>query len=440
MNNITRLFLAGAALVAFALTPMKSKAQANDDPDTKYAVELLKTGIAAPDFSLKNLEGKTVKLSDFKGKYVVIDFWASWCPDCRKDIPEVQRMYKNFHAKGVEFVGVSFDTDKTKWGDAVKKYNIEYPQVSELVKFHDTKISQAYGVKWIPSMFLIDKDGKVVLSTVLSYKMEKKLTEMFADKNAIAGTREKVVIGGSKGKLSAIIQKPELKAGEKVPMAILMHGFTADKDSRIIALLADSLQTRGIASIRFDFNGHGESEGDFQEMTVPNEIEDAKMVYEHVKALPYVSDVALAGHSQGGVVASMVAGELGNDKVKAVVLFAPAAVLRDDAIRGNTMGAFYNPLDPPEYVQLGNKKLGGDFIRTAFSLPIYPTAAKYTGAACIIHGNGDRIVPYTYGERYHEIWQNSQLHILEGYDHGFSQNEYRATSIAASFLYDTLKN
>lgn len=440
MNNITRLFLAGAALVAFALTPMKSKAQANDDPDTKYAVELLKTGIAAPDFSLKNLEGKTVKLSDFKGKYVVIDFWASWCPDCRKDIPEVQRMYKNFHAKGVEFVGVSFDTDKTKWGDAVKKYNIEYPQVSELVKFHDTKISQAYGVKWIPSMFLIDKDGKVVLSTVLSYKMEKKLTEMFADKNAIAGTREKVVIGGSKGKLSAIIQKPELKAGEKVPMAILMHGFTADKDSRIIALLADSLQARGIASIRFDFNGHGESEGDFQEMTVPNEIEDAKMVYEHVKALPYVSDVALAGHSQGGVVASMVAGELGNDKVKAVVLFAPAAVLRDDAIRGNTMGAFYNPLDPPEYVQLGNKKLGGDFIRTAFSLPIYPTAAKYTGAACIIHGNGDRIVPYTYGERYHEIWQNSQLHILEGYDHGFSQNEYRATSIAASFLYDTLKN
>ncbi len=440
MNNITRLFLAGAALVAFALTPMKSKAQANDDPDTKYAVELLKTGTVAPDFSLKNLEGKTVKLSDFKGKYVVIDFWASWCPDCRKDIPEVQRMYKNFHAKGVEFVGVSFDTDKTKWGDAVKKYNIEYPQVSELVKFHDTKISQAYGVKWIPSMFLIDKDGKVVLSTVLSYKMEKKLTEMFADKNAIAGTREKVVIGGSKGKLSAIIQKPELKAGEKVPMAILMHGFTADKDSRIIALLADSLQARGIASIRFDFNGHGESEGDFQEMTVPNEIEDAKMVYEHVKALPYVSDVALAGHSQGGVVASMVAGELGNDKVKAVVLFAPAAVLRDDVIRGNTMGAFYNPLDPPEYVQLGNKKLGGDFIRTAFSLPIYPTAAKYTGAACIIHGNGDRIVPYTYGERYHEIWQNSQLHILEGYDHGFSQNEYRATSIAASFLYDTLKN
>lgn len=440
MNNITRLFLAGAALVAFALTPMKSKAQANDDPDTKYAVELLKTGTVAPDFSLKNLEGKTVKLSDFKGKYVVIDFWASWCPDCRKDIPEVQRMYKNFHAKGVEFVGVSFDTDKTKWTDAVKKYNIEYPQVSELVKFHDTKISEAYGVKWIPSMFLIDKDGKVVLSTVLSYKMEKKLTEMFADKNAIAGTREKVVIGGSKGKLSAIIQKPELRAGEKVPMAILMHGFTADKDSRIIALLADSLQARGIASIRFDFNGHGESEGDFQEMTVPNEIEDAKMVYEHVKALPYVSDVALAGHSQGGVVASMVAGELGNDKVKAVVLFAPAAVLRDDAIRGNTMGAFYNPLDPPEYVQLGNKKLGGDFIRTAFRLPIYPTAAKYTGAACIIHGNGDRIVPYTYGERYHEIWPNSQLYILEGYDHGFSQNEYRATSIAASFLYDTLKN
>ena len=439
MNNITRLLLAAAALMVFTTTPMKLNAQVSDDPDTKYAVELLQSGTTAPDFSLKTPEGKTVKLSDFKGKYVVIDFWASWCPDCRKDIPEVQRMYRNFHGKGVEFVGVSFDTDKTKWTDAVKKNNIEYPQVSELVKFHDTKISKAFGVKWIPSMFLIDKEGKVVLSTVLSYKMEKKLTEFFADKAAIAGSREKVVIGGSKGKLSAIIQKPELKTGEKVPMAILMHGFTDHKDSRLIALLADSLQARGIASIRFDFNGHGESEGDFQEMTVPNEIEDAKMVYEHVKALPYVGDVALVGHSQGGVVASMAAGELGSEKVKAVVLFAPAAVLRDDVIRGNTMGAVYNPLDPPEFVQLGNKKLGGDYIRTAFGMQIYPTAAKYNGAACIIHGNGDRIVPYSYGERYHEIWPNSKLYVLEGYDHGFSQNEYRAAGIASSFLFDALK-
>ena len=94
----------------------------------------------------------------------------------------------------------------------------------------------------------------------------------------------------------------------------------------------------------------------------------------------------------------------------------------------------YNPLDPPEFVQIGDKKLGRNYIITAFDLPIYETSAKYSGKVCIIHGNADRIVPYTYGEHYHEIWNESELHVLNGYDHGFSQNEYRAVSIATDFM------
>ena len=89
-------------------------------------------------------------------------------------------------------------------------------------------------------------------------------------------------------------------------------------------------------------------------MTVPNEIVDAKKVVEYVRDLRYVSKVALVGHSQGGVVAAMTAGELAEagESVAAVALMAPAAVLRDDAIRGSTFGKQYNPLDPPEYVEL----------------------------------------------------------------------------------------
>ena len=114
---------------------------------------------------------------------------------------------------------------------------------------------------------------------------------------------------------------------------------------------------------------------------------------------------------------------------------APAEVLREDAIRGNTMGAMYDPLDPPESVKLfGSLRLGRNYIETAFSLPIYETAAKYQGVACIIHGTGDRVVPYTYGERYHEIWKNSELDILDGFDHGFSQNPYRAADLASKFF------
>lgn len=437
VKKFVKRLMASMPVFVFALLPNAGMAQEAYDPDVKYASELLKSGVQAPDFVLKNPYGKTLKLSDFKGKYVVLDFWASWCPDCRKDIPEIQRMYKNFHDKGVEFVGVSFDTDKDKWTSALQKYKIEYPQGSELIKFHDTKISRDFGVKWIPSLFLIDKEGKVVLSTVLSYKMEKRLTELFGEKQLAEGITEKVIIGGSKGKLSAVIQRPKIKSGEKIPVAVLMHGFNDNKNTHLLRLLADSLMNNGIASIRFDFNGHGESEGQFSEMTVPNEVEDAKSVYEHIKALPYVSDVVFVGHSQGGVVAGMAAGELGNESVKGVVLFAPAAVLRDDVIRGNTLGAKYNPNDPPEYVQIGDKKLGGAYIRTAFSLPIYETSAKYAGSVCIIHGNADKIVPYTYGERYHDIWKSSELHILDGYDHGFSQNEYRAVNIATDFILRT---
>ena len=263
---------------------------------------------------------------------------------------------------------------------------------------------------------------------------------MFAAVQSYART-EKITIQGSVGKLSAVLQTPDgLAEGKKCPVVILMHGFMGNKDGMLEKLTGDKLAQNGIASIKFDFNGHGESEGPFSGMTVPNEIEDAKLVYEYVKSLPFAGSVAMTGHSQGGVVASMTAGDLGVDNIKCVVLLAPAAVLRDDAIRGSTMGARYNPLDPPEFVQLfGDMKLGREYIKTAFSLPIYETAQKYTGPACIIHGTGDQVVPYTYGERYHSIWPGSELHILHAADHMFSKDMQKAVDLTVDFLVRNLK-
>lgn len=433
-----RLLVTLVVLLAIAFT-----ARSQWDFDQKYAADLVKSGSVAPYFRMKTAEGKTLSLNQYKGRYVLLDFWASWCPDCRKDIPNVVRMYRKFHPQGVDFIGISMDTNAEAWKKAIAQYGLTYPQVSELVKFHDTKIAALYGVKWIPSMVLIDPQGKVLLSTVLSYKMERTLTELMTKEHpaSVSGTTDKLTLMGSKGKLAAEIQKPVLSSGEKVPIAIIMHGFTGNKEGRMLKLIADSLQNHGIASIRFDFNGHGQSEGRFEDMTVPNEIEDAKKVYEYVATLPYVdaSRIALVGHSQGGVVSAMTAGELGSPRVAAVALLAPAAVLRDDAIRGNTMGAKYNPLDPPDSVPLfGGHNLGASYIRTAFTLPIYETAARYTGPATIIHGTGDRVVPYTYGERFHEQWKNSEWHLLEYFDHGFTQNVYRVAELTSKFLTRTL--
>ena len=412
------------------------------DADAKYAKDLVAAGSVAPDFKMKALDGKTVKLSKLaKGRWTLIDFWASWCPDCRKDIPNVKRMFSDFAPKGVQFVGVSFDTDADAWKAAVEKYGLDYTQVSELKKMRESDVAQAFGVKWIPSMVLLNPEGKVVLSTVLSDKMEKTLTETFAPRERPEiGTRETLTIDGSKGKLAAVIQKPALQQGQRCPMVMLCHGFGGSKEGQMFDLIADSLCQHGIASIRFDFNGHGQSEGEFVDMTVPNEIEDAQKVFEYVRDLRYVDGVALVGHSQGGVVASMLAGQLSADDIAAVALMAPAAVLRDDAIRGNTMGATYNPLDAPEYVELyGGRKLGRNYITSAFRLPIYETAAKYTGPALIVHGTADRVVPYTYGIRYHQLWKDSEYVELDDHDHGFSQNVYRATRIVSDFLIKTLK-
>lgn len=430
------------ALRAQVPQPGQAMASAFADFDSKYAVDLVKPGTVAPDFKMKTVDGRDFKFSKLHGKYVVLDFWASWCPDCRRDIPEMLRMYNKFHDRGVEFVGVSFDTDHSAWQSALQKYGIAWTQVSELVKFHDTQISKLYGVKWIPSMVLVAPDGKVALSTVQWPKLERTLTELFPPVSHTESLMQEVTVPGAKGALSVVVQRPAGAQGRE-PVAILMHGFSSNKNTPILTLLADSLAARGIASVRFDFNGHGQSEGKFEEMTVPNEVEDAKKIYAYVAAQPWVDTtrIALAGHSQGGVVASMVAGELGAGRVAAVVLLAPAAVLREDAIRGNTMGAMYNPLDPPDVIPLrgGKLKLGGNYVRTAFSLPIYETAAGYHGKACVIHGTGDRVVPYTYGERYAQEWKGCELYVLPAFDHGFTQDIYRPVELGAQFMSRVLK-
>ena len=441
MRKSTKLLL---ALLIMGASVAKAQS-AQQDMDDKYATELVKAGTTAPDFKMKTPDGKTVQLSKIgKGKTVVLDFWASWCPDCRKDAPEIVRLHEKYRQYGIEFIGISMDTDVEAWKKAIEKFGITYPQVSELKKFKETDIAKAYGVKWIPSMVVVGSDGQVKLSTVLTYKVDRYLKELTTGAYQAAQKGETVWIDGDHGRLKALIQKPDLKSGEQCPMVIFCHGFSSTKDGPLFELICDTLQAHGVASIRFDFNGHCESEGEFKDMTVPNEIEDAKKVVAYVSDLRYVNSLAIAGHSQGGVVAAMTAGQLSEEldepAFKAVALMAPAAVLRDDAIRGNTMGKQYDPFDPGEYVELwGGLKLGGKYIRTAFSLPIYETAAKYQGPALIVHGNADRVVPYTYGERFHQIWPKSELVIQEYFDHGFSQNVYRSTDLVAEYLLKQLK-
>ena len=431
MKNISRILFLG--LLITSLLCLQAQVP---DLDEKYAAELLKPGTPAPDFKLQTPDGKTLQFSDFaKGKYVVIDFWASWCPDCRKDLPEVIRMYNKWHKLGVEFLGVSFDMDKKQWMSCIETAGIPYPQVSELKRMNQSEVAKAYCVRWIPSLYLIGPDGKVLVSTVLSYKIENMLYKNFVESVALPflGKYDTIAIDGSKGKLWARLYKPELKAGQRCDLVILCHGLNCDHDFSLMRRIAYYLENN-FAVLEFDFNGHGKSEGKFVDMTIPNEMVDLEQVLAYAQDLRFVDDIALVGHSQGAVVAAMVAGKHPDD-IKAVVLLAPASSVRDDVVRGNLFGIDFDPLDLPDSMVLGNGiALGYRYLKTVSNLPIFETAAHYHGSACIIHGNADRLVPYTCSEHFHETWSNSEYHLLNYYDHSFTVCPYRPAEITNEYL------
>lgn len=243
---------------------------------------------------------------------------------------------------------------------------------------------------------------------------------------------------GPNGGIATHITFPEDFNSEKnkCPMAILMHGFMAKKESNPIPAIAKALAKEGIASISFDFDAHGKSGGRFIDMTISSEIADAKAVFEYVCSLDYVSDIVFVGHSQGGVVSGMLAGQLNGNGRKPVclVLFAPAAVLKDDAINGQCMFSHYDASNPPKYVNVMFHKLGRKFILEAQKLPIYEVSAQYEGKVCLIHGTLDKIVPVSYSEKYHSVYPDSELHIINGENHFFSKKKDEIIGIATSFL------
>lgn len=243
-------------------------------------------------------------------------------------------------------------------------------------------------------------------------------------------------IAGGNGQLDAVLEAP---ADGPCPLVIVMHGITGSKEDPVVVAIAAALRACGVATLRFDFNGHGASDGDPVDMTVPHEIDDALAVHRYARSLDTVSTIGLVGHSQGGVVAGLVAAQL-VDEITALVLLAPAGVLEENARCGEILGATIDPNDIPERVALPGKDfaVGRGYIRTAQSLSVFETSARYRGAVCIIQGSDDEIVPLKTAERYRDIYGRSQLHVLEGQNHGFDGDPAEPADIAARFLVQRL--
>ena len=161
---------------------MEGKAEGNAFYDTmKEQVQRsrkLAVGSEAPEISLPQPNGETLSLSDLRGQYVLIDFWASWCAPCRKENPNVVRVYEKYHDKGFEILGVSLDKNRGAWLAAIEQDGLKWQHVSDL-KYWQSAVVAEYQVQGIPLTYLIDPEGNIVAKNLRGPSLEEKLASIF---------------------------------------------------------------------------------------------------------------------------------------------------------------------------------------------------------------------------------------------------------------------
>ncbi|MDB4173419.1 AhpC/TSA family protein [Bacteroidia bacterium] len=171
------------------LIMLASKKMGAELPDSKYTKSMQATakqlgplveGAMAPDIKLKTPAGDSLALSSLRGKVVLIDFWASWCGPCRKENPNVRRIYEKYKDQGFEIYGVSLDNNASRWNDAIAKDGLTWKHVSDLAGWQSSA-AKLYGVRSIPATFLLDKEGRIYKSGFRSHELEGLLQQLLAE-------------------------------------------------------------------------------------------------------------------------------------------------------------------------------------------------------------------------------------------------------------------
>jgi thiol-disulfide isomerase/thioredoxin len=137
----------------------------------------LKLGVAFPDFNEKDLAGEPLSIARFKGKVVLVDFWATWCGPCRGELPNVLAAYKEYHDKGFEIIGISLDQDEATLKSFIKEKGMVWPQYFD-GKGWGSKLGQKYGIDSIPMTFLLDREGKIVAKGLRGAALDDQLAGM----------------------------------------------------------------------------------------------------------------------------------------------------------------------------------------------------------------------------------------------------------------------
>ena len=263
---------------------------------------------------------------------------------------------------------------------------------------------------------------------------------VLANRKGLSEMNETVTIDGSVGKLVGEVRRPALKA-RKAPVVIICHGLTGWRSENHLMAINDTLLAHGYATVRFDFNGHGESEGEFKDMTLDNEIADLGCIYDYVASLDWVDRerIAVAGHSQGGFVAGVFAGDKGCPAVKCAVLLAPAACIHTMAAAGSFFGL---PIDLDKIQETvpfwGGRRLGREYLRVARDLDVYARTAAYTGPVLILQGTADDPGLIAAAEDYQLSQPDCKYVELDGLTHCFPENYALPARLTLSFFQENL--
>lgn len=222
---------------------------------------------------------------------------------------------------------------------------------------------------------------------------------------------------------------------EKCPLLVLEHGFTGHMEERHITGVAEHVRSLGFAVLRVELYGHGKSDGEFKNHTILKWIDQMQAVIKYASSLAFVTDLYLAGHSQGGLT-TMIVGAMERDRLKAIIPLAPAIVIPDGANAGKMLGAEFDPDNiPDEVVFKDGKILSGDYFRAAQMLPVEEAIRRYDKPVLIVHGDADEAVPVKYAYYAAELYKNCTLKIIKGDTHCYDNHLDKVNEAIQDFLH-----